>query len=303
MTLMLVLPFCTVNASAVNTAAGWSGDSSLSAVEDDAGVFVEHADALEQLNESAKKYSEKLQMNIYVLIAGPDRRMSDSEEREFCDQTYDERFGNDTDGVFLFIDMTGKRPAYDYLSTYGTAILFYQEHVDEILDAACSYLPSSDSFSTSEDYSYDVKYTINAFFNQLEKYQKDFRAGLKYYYDPETHKYIYYFNGELKITKFKPPAVYLRALLMALAGGGIVHLIAYFVAKSKYKLKAKTDPNIYLSKEETRFNFRTDDLIRSYTSKSRISSSSGGGYHGGGHRSGGGSHHSGGSHGGGGRHR
>ena len=304
MMILFILPLFTFDSHAENSAAGWSGDSSLSGVEDEADMFREHPEALDLLQEDVKKASQSLQMNIYILIAGPEHRMSDSEVEKFCDEAYDRRFGNDTDGVFLFIDMTGKRPAYDYLSTAGTAILFYQDNVDAILDAACSYLPSSDSVTESEDYSYDVKYTIESFLRQLESYQEDFRSGLKYYYDPDTHKYIYYFNGELKITKFKPPAVYLKALAIALVGGGIVHLITYFVAKSNYKFKAKTDPKIYLSREETRFNFRDDHLLRSNTTKTYISSnSSGGGHHsGGGHRSGGG-HHSGGSHGGGGRHR
>lgn len=304
MMILFILPLFTFDSHAENSAAGWSGDSSLSGVEDEADMFREHPEALDLLQEDVKKASQSLQMNIYILIAGPEHRMSDSEVEKFCDEAYDRRFGNDTDGVFLFIDMTGKRPAYDYLSTAGTAILFYQDDVDAILDAACSYLPSSDSVTESEDYSYDVKYTIESFLRQLESYQEDFRSGLKYYYDPDTHKYIYYFNGELKITRFKPPAVYLKALAIALVGGGIVHLITYFVAKSNYKFKAKTDPKIYISREETRFNFRDDHLLRSNTTKTYISSnSSGGGHHsGGGHRSGGG-HHSGGSHGGGGRHR
>lgn len=304
MMILFILPLFTFDSHAENSAAGWSGDSSLSGVEDEADMFREHPEALDLLQEDVKKASQSLQMNIYILIAGPEHRMSDSEVEKYCDEAYDRRFGNDTDGVFLFIDMTGKRPAYDYLSTAGTAILFYQDDVDAILDAACSYLPSSDSVTEGKDYSYDVKYTIGAFLRQLESYQEDFRSGLKYYYDPKTHKYIYYFNGELKITKFKPPAVYLKALAIALVGGGIVHLITYFVAKSNYKFKAKTDPKIYLSREETRFNFRDDHLLRSNTTKTYISSnSSGGGHHSsGGHRSGGG-HHSGGSHGGGGRHR
>lgn len=304
MMILFILPLFTFDSHAENSAAGWSGDSSLSGVEDEADMFREHPEALDLLQEDVKKASQSLQMNIYILIAGPEHRMSDSEVEKYCDEAYDRRFGNDTDGVFLFIDMTGKRPAYDYLSTAGTAILFYQDDVDAILDAACSYLPSSDSVTEGKDYSYDVKYTIGAFLRQLESYQEDFRSGLKYYYDPKTHKYIYYFNGELKITKFKPPAVYLKALAIALVGGGIVHLITYFVAKSNYKFKAKTDPKIYLSREETRFNFRDDHLLRSNTTKTYISSnSSGGGHHSsGGHRSGG-SHHSGGSHGGGGRHR
>ena len=88
-------------------------------------------------------------------------------------------------------------------------------------------------------------------------------------------------------------------MLIAIVGGGIAHLITFFVAKSNYKFKAKTNPNIYLAKDETRFSVNNDELIRSHTSKTHIPQSSGGGG-GGGFRSGGGG---GGSFGGGGRHR
>ena len=73
-------------------------------------------------------------MNICVFIAGPEHLMSDQYEVQFCKDSYSERFGEDTDGVFLYIDMTGKKPAYDYMATAGKAILFYQDNVDDILD-------------------------------------------------------------------------------------------------------------------------------------------------------------------------
>ncbi|MBO7395795.1 MAG: hypothetical protein J6U16_06720 [Ruminococcus sp.] len=297
-TVLLMLPLCTLSAFAVNTAAGWSGDSSLSCVVDDVGVYNDFGYALDQLNTEITAYSEKLQMNICIFIAGPQYRMSDSDEVKFCKEEYTRRFGADTDGIIFFIDMTGKRPAYDYMATSGKAILFYQEDVDNILDAACTFLPSSDSYSADADYHADVSFAIREFCHQLEKYQKDFRAGLKYYYDRNTDKYIYYLNGELKITKFKPPAAYLKSLLIALVGGGIAHIITFFIAKKNYKFKAKTNPNIYLAKDETRFSVNNDELIRSHTSKTHIPQSSGGGG-GGSFRSGGG----GGSFGGGGRHR
>lgn len=300
---LFMLPLCMVNASAVNTAAGWSGDSARSCVIDDVGVYKDYGYALDKLNEEIKEYSERMQMNICVFIAGPDHRMSDSAEVQFCKDEYTERFGADTDGVFFFIDMSGKKPAYDYLATSGKAILFYQENVDDILDSACTFLPSSDSYSADADYHADVSFAIREFWHQLEKYRDYFRAGLKYYYDSNTRKYIYYFNGELRITKFKPPAIYLRALLIALVGGGITNLITFFVAKRNYKFKSKTNPNIYLSKEESRFSTKDDIFLRTHTSKSHIPQSSGGS--GGGHRSGGGfsGGGGGGSFGGGGRHR
>ena len=304
LTMLFILPVFSVTAFADNSAAGWSGDSSRSCVIDDVGVYNDYGFALDKLNEEVKDYSEKLQMNICVFIAGPERRMSDADEIQFCKDEYTELFGADTDGVFLFIDMTGKKPANDYMATSGKAILFYQEHVDDILDSACTFLPSSDSYSADADYHADVSFAIREFWHQLDLYQKDFRSGLKYYYDSNTHKYIYYFNGSLRVTKHKPPIVYLKSLLIGIVGGGLANLIAFFVCKKNYKFKSKTNPNIYLSKEESRFSTKDDIFLTSHTSKTHIPQSSGGS--GGGHRSGGGfsgGSHSSGSFGGGGRHR
>ena len=123
---------------------------------------------------------------------------------------------------------------------------------------------------------------------------------MKYYYDKKTGKYIYYMNGELKITKFKPPKVFMKAGIIGLIGGAIVNLISFLIAQRNSRLKGKTNPNIYLSKEETRFNAKGDTFIRTHTSRTHIPQSSGGS--GGGYRSGGGGF-SGGSHGGSGGHR
>ena len=124
---------------------------------------------------------------------------------------------------------------------------------------------------------------------------------MKYYYDKNTRKYIYYKGGELIISKRKPPAVYLKSFIFAIIVGGIVNLISFLIGKRNYKFKGKTDANVYFSKEESRFSENNDVFLRSHTSKTHIPQSSGssGGYH----RSGGGGGFHGGSHGGSGGHR
>lgn len=297
LTMIFMIPLFASTAFAENSAQGWDGDVTLSEVYDDYGVFKDHHAELEALNKEVRDKAEKLRLNIYVLLAGPDYLMSDSDTPEFCNILYDECFGEDTDGVLFFIDMTGKKPAYDYISTAGKAILYYDGHTDTIRENTYEYLPSSDDGDYELHYA-DVKRGVECFLSDLDSYQSDFRSGMKYYYDSNTGKYIYYLDGELQITDHKPPAIYLKSLIIALIGGAIVNLIAFLISKHNYKFKAKTNPNIYLSREETRFNSRDDRYLRSHTSRTRISSSSGSG---GG--SGGGGHHGGGSHGGSGGHR
>ena len=302
LTLMFMLPLFTVTAFADNSAQGWSGDVYLSLVDDDAGVFAAQPEMLEKLNEDVRATAERTQLNIYVLLAGPQYFMSDSETPGFCDRAYDEWFGPDTDGVFFFIDMSGKKPAYDYISTAGKAILFYDGKTDAIREATYEYLPSSEEGNYAE-HCYGVKNGVECFLRGLERYQDDFKHGMKYFHDKKTRKYIYYKGDELIISKHKPPVVYLIAALIGLVGGSIVNLIAFLIGKRNYKFKSKTNPNIYLSREETSFSTQNDQFMRTNTTKTYIPQSSGssGGGGGGGFRGGGG--FSGGSHGGSGGHR
>ena len=299
LTLVFMLPLFTLTAFAENTAQGWDGDSSRSIVYDDAGVFNDRPELLADLNKQVRDVSARTQLNIYVMLAGPTYLMTDADTPTFCNRAYDEYFGNDTDGVFFFIDMTGKKPAYDYFSTAGKAILYYDGETDTIRENTYEYLPSSDEGNYAE-HCYDVKRGVECFLNDLQSYQSEFKKGMKYYYDKKTGKYIYYMNGELKITKFKPPKVFMKAGIIGLIGGAIVNLISFLIAKRNYRFKGKTNPNIDLSKEETRFNAKGDTFIRTHTSRTPIPQSSGGS--GGGYRSGGGGF-SGGSHGGSGGHR
>lgn len=288
LTLILILPVFAVTAFADNDYAGWSGDISLSMVNDDAGVFDKHPDVLDALNQELRDTAARLQMNIYVLLAGPTYRMSDSETVTFCNMAYDKQFGADTDGVIFFIDMTGKKPAYDHILTEGNAIMFYDGKTDAIREATYEYLPSSEEGNYAEHYS-DIKRGVECFLRGLETYQSEFRSGLKYYYNSHTDRYVYYFNGKLVISKHKPPVIYLRSFLIAFFGGSLTNIIAFFIGKKNYKFKSKTNPNIYLSKEESRFSTKDDVFLRSHTSKTHIPQSSGSsGGSGGSHRSGGG---------------
>ena len=293
--MLFILPVFALTAFADNSAAGWSGDTSLSMVNDDAGVFSDPPETFAVLNQEVSDTAARLQLNIYVLLAGPTYYMSDSDTVTFCNMAYDKQFGADTDGVIFFIDMTGKKPAYDHILTEGAAIMLYDGKTDAIREATYEYLPSSDEGNYAEHY-YDIKRGVECFLRGLEKYQSEFKSGMQYYYNSHTGKYVYYFNGKLVISKHKPPVIYLKSFLIALFGGSLTNIIAYFIGKKNYKFKSKTNPNIYLSKEESRFSTKDDIFLRTHTSKTHIPQSSGGS--GGGHRSGGGGGGGGGYHGG-----
>lgn len=286
---LIMLPAAPLSASAKeNYHQGWNGDASASRFIDNVDFFSDSEEA--EINKKVQETAEQLEMNILIIAAGYDYYMSDEQTENFCDDSYDTTFGMDTDGVFFFMDFTGKKPAYDYISTSGKAVLFYQDYIDEIFDAVNSYLPSSDSDYTQ--YTDEIADGIDCFLGQLSEYQ----GSKSYYYDSDSGKYFQYKDGKLVITTSKPLRARLKALLFAIPIGAVAGLIFFFATKSAYKFKNSANPNVYVSSEKTRFIHREDRFIRTYTRKTKIESSSGG-------RSGGGGGGGGGGHGGGGSHR
>ena len=171
---IFTLPVVPMSASAKeNNSAGWSGDSSKSLFIDNADLFTESEE--EEITEEIQEASEKLELNIIILAAGSEYYMGDEQTERFSDDSYDQTFGADTDGVFYFMDFTGKQPAYDYISPSGKGMVYYKSHIDDILDEVYYYLPSSDL--DPADYTDDIKDGISCFLGLLSEY-----SGSESYY-------------------------------------------------------------------------------------------------------------------------
>lgn len=286
--LFSMLPFMALNVSAAkNYHKDDDIDSRYSMLWDDAGIFSE--ENFEFLNDNIQQYAEELEMNICIYVSGSVR--SDYSTEIFADDTYDEMYGEDIDGIFYYLDLSGKRPAYDYISTSGKAVLMYQKHVDDIFSYLDNYLPSSGS----EVYESDIYSAVNAFLAILDTYADENPTFFDYYHDKSSGKYFYYKDGELIITKSKPPVLMMIIGAASVLIGLIIALIVYFSTKSGYKFKSATNPSVYVARNESMFTQKSDMLIRTYVTKTKIESSSGGG--------GGGGHSHSGGHGGGGHHR
>lgn len=247
----------------------------------------------QELTQLIQSKAEQLDMNIYVFIAGSgQRRKSDYDTECFADDTYDELYGEDSDGVFYFMDFSGRKPAYDYISTSGKAVLAYQLRIQNIFSQLNKVLPSSDK-TDFKPYKDNIHQAVEIFLEQLERYEghRD-----NYYYDKSSGKYFYYKNDKLLITTKPPLSRRMLALGYAIPAGLLTTIIFYFVTKSRYKFKKSENPVTYVSHEKTVFTVKNDVYIRTHTTKTRIESSSSSGGGGGGHS------HSGG-HGGGGSHR
>lgn len=268
-----------------------SAVSATSEFIDDADIFSD--DEEEVLNKFIDETSEKLDLNIIICAAGSRLSSSDAQKEAFSESSYNDMFGKNTDGVFYFMDLTGDSPAYDFIFTSGKAVPFYEPNMDRMFDNIFAHMPPS----SVSDYSYYTDDLINAaltFLKELEKYDRS--DDVVSYYDDVTRENYKYKDGKTVIRKGPLPIKRLFPLVYALPSGLIVALVYYCATKSKYKFKFSANPRVYVANNESSFHRRADNFIRTYTTKTKIeTSSSHGGSH---HSSGGGSHHH-----GGGRHR
>lgn len=280
------------SAAKTDLAKGFDGNSANSGFLDNTGL----AENPDELTGLIQKTSEELEMNIFIYVAGTsDSYRSDYDIECFADDFYDEIYGEDTDGVFYYMDVSGRSPAYDYISTSGKAVLLYQKNIDNIFIRLDNYLPSSTETVTAEHIGNSVK----EFLKSIRDYSNTRPSSMTYYHDKSSGKYMFMKNGEFVVSKHKPMIYNIFFMLVCMVVGLLVAVIVYFVAKSRYKFKKSQNSVIYVKNDKTVFHRNTDTFIRTYTTKHKIETSSSGGSRSGG---GGGHSHSGG-HGGGGHHR
>lgn len=276
-----------------NTATGYDDDLlEYSGVYDNKGLFDD--DELEELNDLVRETSEKTELHIIIYLSDVPR--SESFTAEFSDDFYNAVFGKDSDGVIYYMDLSEQTYAYDFISTSGKGVLLYESHIDRMFDHIYAFLPASGEPIYASEISTAIKEICDIF----ERYGNDEPSAVDFSYDEYTGKYIYYKNGETIVSAHKPLGLSILSSWKYGLIGIIVGFICYFSVKKHYKFKPSCNPGVYVSGNETRFNRREDIFIRTYTTKTKIESSSSGG----GGRSGRSGHgRSGGSHGGGGRRR
>ena len=283
-----------------NDAQGFGGDSSQSVFYEDvpedgsiAPLFTEE-DA-EELTAGIQEMSEILQMNICVLAGYS--LMNEVDTKQFCDDTYDNEYGEDTDGVLFYIDLsTGKEQTNDCISTAGKAILPLKNESDwrYVQNAAYRYWPTSEQVRQNglEPYSEKFKEGVFAMLEAFREKVEDFDyANAGSFYQPRTQRYVYYIDDELYITPSRPQKHrFVLILVLELLALGVSGLMGHSV-RSKYKFVTKTEAGVYVVKDATQYTVKTDTFLREHTAKHYRSSSSssrsgggggGGGTHGGG---------------------
>lgn len=257
---------------------------------------------VEWLTQAVRETAEKVQMNVIVQAARTP--LDDYETIDYANYTYDSICGEHTDGIFFYLDMSGKTPAFDYISTSAKGVLCYNSNIiDLILDDVYEFLPTSSDVAENgyEPYRENIKKGIYAFLKGVENYGL-FYAGDEgsYVRSSNSDKYMYFLNDEFYVTTSRPPKQKFNLMLAGLIIGFIAALIFNSSIKRKYVFVSPENPQRYISDEDANLQM-TDTFLRENTTKRynppSSSSSSGSRSHGGG-----GGYH-GGSHGGGGRHR
>lgn len=262
---------------------GWLTDSEFDEIMDD-------------LEETAAE------TGMYIGVWIGSEPMGESQTIAFCDDTYEEYFGINTDGVFLYLDMSGEADLFDYISTSGKGQFYYTnsseyDRVSEIFSDMNPYLGRGEE---------DVPMAVYKFCFDLKYYaEKGAPSDTYYTYDSGTGTYLIMEDGVVQEVSELPEeytalaswgTIILVSILLGLAAG----CIAFFTIKRSYRFKSPGSMQHYLEQGNVHYSNRTDRFLRQYRTRTKIESSSGGGGGGGGS-----SHHSsgGGSHGGGGNHR
>ncbi|MDE6678493.1 MAG: hypothetical protein K2K02_05580 [Ruminococcus sp.] len=291
---ILVL-FIIQSSAKTDISKGFDGNYMKSGFIDNTGL----AENPEEMTKLVRETAEKLEMNIFVYVAGEDDiYRSDYDIECFADDSYDEIFGEDTDGVFYYMDLSGRVPAYDYISASGKAVLLYQNCIDNIFTRLDNYLPASGQTIYPEN----IEDAVKEFLRAIKDYGKTAPGSnsMTYYYDESSGKYMFMKNGKFVVSNHKPIAYNVILMLVCVVVGLIVAVIVYFATKQRYIFKKSQNSGIYVRNEKTVFHRSTDTFIRSYTTEHKIETSSSSSSRSSG---GGGGHSHSGGHGGGGHHR
>lgn len=140
--------------------------------------------------------ADKIDMNIGVWIGTTEiGDGSDADTADFCDNQYDDRYGINTDGVFLYLDMSGASHLYDYISTSGKGQFYYTN--------SSQFNRISDIFASMNPYlkrdNEDVPSALHEFCDDLEYYaEKGAPSDTYYTYNRNNDKYLIMQDGKVK---------------------------------------------------------------------------------------------------------
>ena len=200
--------------------------------------------------------------------------------------------------VYLYIDLDGKKNAYDYMFASNDAFLYYtngdddtEDRISSILHAMQRYFPKGGEEIVIDN----IVKGIEEYCNQLKYFRSKGLVEGIYYTDPETGEYVYASNGRIVRSNMHPYTYWWAALLIGIAAGALASVFSISTIRKRYRFKSSPPASMYTSQNKIYMKNVQDIFMGTHTTKVRIQSSSGG------HGGGGGGGHVGG--GGGGSHR
>lgn len=275
---------------AANPAPIYGGDVFL---YDEAGRLTkeEYDRCVKELQDAA----DRTGMNVGMVIGNVER--SEYTIESLAVETYDQMFGETTDGLLYYMDLSSAAHPYDYITTCGMGQFYYtnsveDNRIDAIFDAVFPYL-----YPKGLE---DVPGAVEEFAEQVVEWYDTGIPDNYYVYDDYYEEYYYVEYGEI-LSSYNVPYVDWGELFTigsaCFVFGHIVAVIVFLCTKSHYNFKTSLSPTAYANRKNLVFHNQYDRFVREHTTRTKIESSSSGG----GGRSGGGRSSRG--HGGGGRHR
>ncbi|WP_443965545.1 hypothetical protein, partial [Ruminococcus sp.] len=194
---------------------------------------------------------------------------SDADTVAFCDDQYDELYGINTDGVFLYLDMSGASHLYDYISTSGKGQFYYtnsssSDRVSEIFSCMNPYLVRG---------SEDIPGALHQFCYNLEYYaEKGAPSDTYYTYNEDSGKYLIMQNGVVKEVSELPEEYTAKLswgmiILIAIAGALIAFGLSLLIIRSSYQFKTAGNMRNYLEAGKIRHKRNTDQFLRTYRTR------------------------------------
>ena len=166
-----------------------------------------------------------------------------------ADSTYDQLYGQKTDGICIYIDVSSNAHPYDYISTSGMAQFYYTNSDSNNRINSMHYAIDKYLYPIGSE---DVSGALNEFADQLENYYEAGIPDAYYVYDDVYHKYYHVENGEI-ITTFRKPYHDVERLflggIMGLLIGIMIAAIVKGSIKAKYKFIYELSPTTYLNKK------------------------------------------------------
>ncbi len=279
-----------LSASAADIMEDIPVDISGSILIDDADMLMEDEESV--LTDKIQETAGYIDMNVLVYVSGTAIYGSGSDTQMFCEELCFEHYDRNADSVVLYLDLAGhgdkSYAPYDYIYTSNRARFYYPGESEDAEDRI------SEIFSTMNPYlsrgNEDIYNAVLKFLGGLESYYDEGPSDLRYFYVPDTGKYVTLsYNNVLKQSD-NPPKNWGLSALIGIAAALVISIITFFCIKSRYKFKSAPSSLQYLRADGIHIGQKSDVFIRKYQIRTKREPSGGGraGGGSGGTRSGGG---------------